>query len=501
MITIFTDKTDLAKIQSLIDSEPNLNEIVFAKLLNEQSDDKDFLIVEHQIIKVPIKWSDENPPFLFSNEIQYSDLNLLALVYLNLNNFEKAYHFAAKNPDLLFDMDLLNRLQNNIVLDLPEDFPNNPFEISKAYKNAHNIAVLAHYGNCSKYFSSYQIEGFYKNALDLAPNGEFRAFTGKHYATLMLDGDNLVLADEILAKSLEDHISEDAKFELLSIQYAIWIKQLVVPYDQDLLEKTKNAIWEVLKYHEEKANTIQIALLLIDASHVSNLENSFSESLGYISRAINILSNENIPELLANAQYHKGVLLFTWAQSGSPQFYRPAMDAYLQALKVFNQYDTPEVFAEIQHHLGVIYSEIPDEVKKKSIWAAVSISSFNQALDFFTRETHPYEFAMICNNYGNAFTKYPEGVKSDNCAKALGYYRKSLEIRTAEDFPTERALTILNFLEAALYVTQNDTTDGQLLLDEMTSLAKDIQKLTLDPKLLEDAERHLQNILNLEKIF
>lgn len=501
MLTIYTETSELLKINFLIDSEPKLNEIVFVKHINDDSFDRDYLILENGIIKVPLKWSDENPPFLFSSKISFSSSNLLALVYLNLNNFEKAYHFAANNAALLHDIDLLNRLQNNIILDLSEEEPNKQLDFLEAYKNANNLAILAHYGNCSKYFSPHQIERFYKNALDLAPNGEYRAFIGKHYATFMLDSDNLVLADEIISKSLEDHISDDAKYELLSIQYAIWIKQLAMPYDKDLLLKTKNIIWEVLKFHEDKQNAIQMALLLIDASHISNLENSFSESLGYINKTINLLSNENVPELLANAQYRKGVLLFTWAQNGNSQFYRPAMESYMQALKVFNQYETPEVFAEIQHHLGVIYSEIPDEIKKKSIWAAVSISSFNQALDFFTRETHPYEYAMICNNYANAFTKYPEGVKSDNCAKALGYYRIALEIRNQEDFPTERVLTILNFLEAALYVTQTHSENSQQLLEEMSDLVNEIDNLTDDPKLLAEAQRHRQNIALLEKIF
>ena len=61
------------------------------------------------------------------------------------------------------------------------------------------------------------------------------------------------------------------------------------------------------------------------------------------------------------------------------------MDAYQEALKIFNREDTPSVFADIQHHLGVIYSEIPDEIKKKSIWASVSSSAFHEALNFYTK--------------------------------------------------------------------------------------------------------------------
>ena len=47
--------------------------------------------------------------------------------------------------------------------------------------------------------------------------------------------------------------------------------------------------------------------------------------------------------------------------------------------------NAPDIFAEIQHQLGRVYAEIPDEVKKKGIWAAVSVSSFTEALNFYNK--------------------------------------------------------------------------------------------------------------------
>lgn len=146
---------------------------------------------------------------------------------------------------------------------------------------------------------------------------------------------------------------------------------------------------------------------------------------------------------------------------------------------------------EIQHHLGVIYSEIPDEVRKKSIWAAVSISSFNEALSYFTREDNPYEYARVCNNFANALTKYPDAKLSDNYAKALSFYRDALEILTAAIYPGERALTILNFLEAAWLVSQPNEFAEQSLFKEMTELAFEVKDLVQDNFLQEQAERHL----------
>ena len=265
----------------------------------------------------------------------------------------------------------------------------------------------------------------------------------------MQDNDH---AENILLAAVDYALSDDAKTELKNALVAVWMKKLVVPYDKPLLAHVKNTLWDILQTFEKQGRALETAMTLVDASHIANISDSFAESLGYISRAIDIFRKEEATELLGNAQYRKATLLYTWAKSGNPQFLKGAMDAYQQALKVFNREDTPSVFADIQHHLGVIYSEIPDEIKKKGIWASVSSSSFNEALNFYTEEDYPYEHAMVCNSFGNAMTKYPTAIHSDNYEKALFYYQKALTIRTADKYPIERALTLLNFLEASWQV-------------------------------------------------
>lgn len=500
MLTIFVSTDKIRSVKEIIDAEFRLNEVVEIQDLNEINGNKNYLIVEADEIKIPLRWSNEIPPFLFQNQLEFSVNNFLSIVYVFLNNFEKAYHFAELNPFLLTDIDTLNKLQHGISqqIDSNEETSNSPFE---RYRQWHNLAILAHYGESNQFFNIHHINSYYQKAVDSAPNGEYFAFTGKHFATLMLDADELGKSENIIEKCLEEAISDEAKIELKNIQYGIWLKRLVIPYDDALLEKIKTTLWEVLEYYEKHQNQLQVGLLLIDASHIANLSNSFSESLGYINRAISIFDTEQIEELQANAQYRKGILLYTWAQNGNPQFFKPAMEAYQHALKVFTFENAPEIFAEIQHHLGVIYSEIPDEAKKKGLWAAISVSSFNQALNYFTRETHPYEFAMICNSFGNALIKFPQAVKTDNHLKAINFYRQALEIRTADDFPTERALTIMNFLEAAWFVSHQNEDQEKSLFLEMQNLANEIKNLTSEHSLIIEADRHLERISELKMHF
>ena len=36
-----------------------------------------------------------------------------------------------------------------------------------------------------------------------------------------------------------------------------------------------------------------------------------------------------------------------------------------------------------------------DEIKRKGVWAAVSVSSFNEALNYYNKVDSPYEFANM----------------------------------------------------------------------------------------------------------
>lgn len=499
MLTIFALNQQLSHIQQIIDSEFRLNEVVSVKNITEIADDStnQYLVISDDSINLPINWTNDTPPLFLPFSLAFSPENLLAVVYTNLNNYEKAYEWSELNPPLLEAIDTLNCVQHGVAIPMPE-IPEKFSSTFEEYRFWHNMAVIAHYAEITHFVHYSTTRRYYEHAFDIAINDEFRAFTGKHWATLMLDADELTNAEQLLNDCIAFAISEDAKVELMSVQYAIWMKQLTAPYNESLLSKTKQNLWEVLQHYEKRGNHVQTALLLIDASQIANFSDSFVESLGYINRAIQLLEQENIPELVANAQYRKGTLLFTWAQNGNPQFYRPAMNAYQQAVKVFTKENTPETFAEIQHHLGVIYSETPDEVKVKSVWAAVSVSSFKEALGYFTRETHPYEYARICNNYANALTKYPDARLADNYSKALNFYREALDVRTAEEYPYERALTILNFLEAAWQVSVPEIEDQQQLFREMADKVDELFKLVDDRKLLNEAEHHFKLLKQLQ---
>ncbi|WP_375448045.1 hypothetical protein [uncultured Fibrella sp.] len=489
-LTIQTD--DIPAVTKAIQTEYRLDELVQISPLTGTTSNAEAILVCEEIIQLPLDWSETLPPVLLPRPLPFSVDNLLSFVFMRLENWEKAYAYARHDRPLADTIDLTNRLQSGVSLVAPVR-PVNGVGTFDTYRRWHNRAVALHYGNLEN-GAADDVGEAYQSAIKRAPDAECRAYTAKQFATLLLDTGQLTEANQVLEQVIAPELSDTANHELLAVQYAVWLQQLVVPYDAGLLEKTKTALWQVLQYYEAQQRTIQVGLLLVDAAQVANFANSFSEALGYISRAVTIFDKEDVPELLANSQYRKGILLYTWAQNGNPQFYRPAMEAYQQALKVFTQQSAPAIFAEIQHHLGVIFAEIPDEVKKKSIWAAVSSSSFQQALAYFTREEFPYEYATVCNHYANALTKYPLARKSDNYARAIGYYRDALQVRTANAYPYERALTILNYLEAGWYVGEEDPQNQRALYNDMVKKAGEIRSLVADETLIRDADLHLERL-------
>jgi tetratricopeptide (TPR) repeat protein len=277
--------------------------------------------------------------------------------------------------------------------------------------------------------------------------------------------------------------------------------QLTVPYDQDLLGKLKDQLWQVLQVYQEQGRKVDEALVLTDAGIIANYAESWSESLGYFSQAIAIFEQEELPLLAANAFFRKGTLLYTWAQNGNPQFYRPAAESYQQALKVFKRTEVPEVYAEIQHHLGIIYAEMPDDDKKKSIWAAISSSAFQESLTIYTPTHHPYEYASVCNHYGNALLKYPQAKLTDNTEKALFYYQEALKVRTAEAYPMERCLTLLNYLEAQWNLGMTEDQLEEERYQAMLNAANEVLALSPSEELQGMAKQQLEKLAFLKKSY
>ena len=503
LYVFYQDSLDAPLIHEYVESIDRLNELVeiqYAETL--RPDISNAIYVHEQRIHIIPDWLDKRPAFTFPSEIPFTKNYFLGTVFGMLGNDEKYPQYFTSFPAMLYLFDLIQAIVNGKECDaalenlLSRTNFIHPFE---NYAFNHNVAIALNYGHYSQELNADAIDAHYQDALSLAFEPSYKAYTFKYYANFLIDKGESKKAISLLDKQDLATLDDYPKFSLERAWCQAAMKEIKFPYDEAQLTALKNRLWETLQFFDKQGHKTIAGLLWVDAATIANYNNSYSESLGYISKALSYFKDEGQQELVAQAQLVRGRLLYDWAQSGKPQFYRSALEAYHEALHVFKKEDAPEVFADIHHQLGVIYAELPDENKKRSIWAALSATSFNEALNYYNKVDFPYEFGMICNNFANAYTKYPQSKRSDNFEKALNYYTEALSVRPASTYPTERALTLLNYLEASWKVGNPDDGFNTTRFNDMVAKANEIKTLTKDPQLISETEEHLRLLEKMEK--
>ncbi|MCI4669519.1 MAG: hypothetical protein MRZ79_15400 [Bacteroidia bacterium] len=488
MLTIFVSIEFIPEVEQILLQEDRLNEIVFVRDIKSPEKIGKFpylSIIDNEII-IPLRWDNSTPPYLLPSLVPFSKEKLLGLIFHILENDPKAFEYL-NNTELYPAVEQQNKLKYGIPIP-------STTEVGDEYRILHNEGVILHYGYAPGLQQRNNPDFYYSHAISRTANGDEAAFSMREMATLFMDQGRKAEAEQVLLRAWEEVISEEGRKNIHLALIKCWMEQLVLPYPEDLLEKIKTGISSCLEYFESNEKTLQVALLLLDATHIANISQSYAEALGYIRRAIDIFEEEGMDMLAASAHLQKGTLLGTWAQNGNPQFFKPAIESYQKTLYTFTKENSPEVFADVQHKLGVLYAEMPDEHKKRGIWAGVSSASFHEALEFYSKEVYPYEYASICNNFANAYVKFPPAIRTDNHVKALYYYQEALEIRTADRYPFERAITLLNYLEASWNVRNDPSSFNVARFDDMIAKAEEARQLVKDSSIITEAERHLENL-------
>ncbi len=491
MLTILTTTDHKKQISEVISKVERLDELVTVSIDALEIPSENKILVVNDSIKSPLDWHDTEPPYVFP-EIDFSEENLLAHIFFKLGNQQKAFEYLSEDT-LLYNHFL-------IATHLLFSYQISSEMIDFTRKIKHNQAIVHHYGNLEETIPFQKLQDLYTEALEKAENDEIKVFTAKHYLNLLLDAGIIEKAETILKKVKEIAISDEAINALRIHEASILMEKLRVPYNPNQLEKILSLQQKSIAFYEERGLQIQAGLLLTDAAEVANFSNDFILSKDLINKAIQIFKSENIPEFLGEAGLKKAILLYTWSKNGSPQYYKAAIAAFQDTLKVFKRDIFPEKFAQVHHHLALIYSEMPSSAEEKGIWSAFSASSFKNALEIYEKDKFPYEFAMVSHNYATALMNYPPAKIHDNLAKADGFFEEALEIRTRSKYPMERALTLLNQLEL-YWLTHNETSEAEeKKFQQMLSKAKEVKDLVNEENLIEQANSHLKRLEHLKKI-
>lgn len=488
MLTISTSENHFEDIQNIIDSIDRLDELV--SLSKSAHNEDAFIFVENGKIHKPIDWYDSQPPYLF-NEYNFTSEHLLAYIFFGLNNPQKALELLDENSAMYHDLSTAAKIQ--FAYEITE---------KEFYKipSIHNQCIVKHYGNATSNHDSEELKQLYYKAITNEKEIEVKAFTTKHFSNFLIDLQLFVEAEKILAEAYNDQLSEEAK-NTLSIQLALaQMHQLSIPFNTKRLEEIFKRFEEGIQFYERKQLHIQAGLLLIEASEIANYQKNFSTSKDLINKAIVYFKEEEITEFLGEASLRKAMLLYTWSKNGQPQYYKPAINAFQNALKVFKRELHPAKFAEIHHYMALIYSEIPVSPEEKPMWTAFCASSFKEALSYFNKESFPYDYAMIAHNYATALINFPEAKLHNNLDKAQQLFKDALAIRTSSLYPFERASTLINQIELYWLLHNETTTDENKKITEMLNKLNEIKTLTTDENILDKVRFHEQKIESLKTL-
>ncbi len=492
MITISTTTNHFLQIETCINSIERLHELVVIttdKIVNNT--DKIITVKDDSIIPT-LDWNDSEPPYLFPI-LPLSERNLLAFVFFKLGNHQKAFEFISEEDQLHQHLLIvINLLYGYTITKEQLQFLENT--------SIHNLAIIYNFGNTNPVIDNNIIKTTYEEAITTAKTNSLKFFSTKHHVNFLFD--NGLFADaELLIRSVQ-HIrtSKEEKNAMCHLLASVLMAQVKLPYDTEIFLEIEDLQEQCISYYNSINSRIKAGLLLLEASELANFQEDFIKSKDFINKAILNFKEENIPEFLGEATLQKALLLYNWSKNGSPQYYKPAINTFQNGLKFFKQDTHPQKFADIHHNLALIYSEIQVAEKEKPIWTAFCASSFKEALHFYTKEQFPYEFAMISHNYATALMGFPEAKLHNNLDKAFDLFEEALLVRTAQNYPFERTLTLLNQLELYWSIHNETNEDEVKRFEEMFEKANEINQLVTDKTLIEKAEEHLTELKKLKTI-
>jgi hypothetical protein len=490
MITILTTTNHFLQIETCINTIERLSELVVITTDEAVNSSQKIIKVEDNSIIPSIDWNDTEPPYLFPT-LPFLENNLLAMVFYKLGNHQKAFEFVSEKEELHQHLLIVaNLLYGYAIANEQITFLENT--------SIHNLAIIYNFGITNPIIGNNILQNTYEKALTTAKTDSLKLFSIKHYVNFLLDNSSFADA-EILIRSVQQiATTKEEKNAMNHLLTSALMAQISMPYNTEKLSELAELQAQCIQFYEENEYKVNAGLILIDACEIASFQNDFIKSKDFINKAILYFRDEDIPEFLGEATLQKATLLYNWSKNGSPQYYKPAINTFQNALKVFKRDTHSQKFADIHHNLALIYSEIQVSDEEKPIWTAFCASSFKEALAFYTKEEFPYQYAMVSHNYATALLGFPEAKLHNNLDKAFAMFEDALTIRTATDYPFERALTLLNQLEL-YWLINNETNEDELKnYEEMLTKANEIKTLVDDKALLQKADEQLEILYKLK---
>lgn len=259
-------------------------------------------------------WSSGSIPLIYA-AVQPASGTLLGLLSLKKHDYQAAYNYHNENHDFQRDITLAYHISqgmliNSEVLDSIEDDAETVAE--NAWRYYHNLGVVYFYGHPMRHIRYERQKDYFEKALRLAPDKVWQAYTTLHYAQLLLQHQEPDAALQILQAILSKQLGEAAEKSIKTLLINVLIAKIDrKPEFRDIFT-AEELLHELLSYYEEHNEYIQQALLLMDASHLADIQGYRTEAYGYLNQAISLLQREQLPQLAAQAIIQKNKMMNSW---------------------------------------------------------------------------------------------------------------------------------------------------------------------------------------------
>jgi tetratricopeptide (TPR) repeat protein len=180
-----------------------------------------------------------------------------------------------------------------------------------------------------------------------------------------------------------------------------------------------------------------LGLLYFRLSLNVDRRDNIQKSIDAYFREFNVYTEDTYPIKFGLACYElSNTYMSAYSATSDIEYAKKARDCCLNALRIFNKENFAVYYAQAKIYLGNASAALLDKLKEDFYFSETE-EAYQSALAIFTKESYPYWHGKMLHLIGEMYRKYAGAISTkehqiENLNKALQYFEKALEIRTAK---------------------------------------------------------------------
>ncbi len=185
---------------------------------------------------------------------------------------------------------------------------------------------------------------------------------------------------------------------------------------------------------------------------LARVETDEEAAVAHLREALALAADARLPGLRASLQLSLALCLHQQAGTSRPALLA-AIDAYQEAVHAgLSAESDPAAYGLAQSNLGLAYLTLPMAGPGAPLRMAVAVQAFREALRVYDREAQPEEWASVQLNLANALVYLPSSHPEENLAQAVEIYEELLAARPRALDPLGHARILHNQANALAHL-------------------------------------------------